>query len=170
MPHGEPRCGNCGTSLISGSFHSCKPAWDEENASLRVEVERLKEEVWQLKASLKAVDESKTEMFHAKESANLQVESFRKALTAIYNHESSQPGVLRAVAFNALNNPDTKKRKGLDGIKMNRDPKWLEKMAKLEGNAPVTAGAWPDVYEPCDRCGAIKPKGEGCLGCAGRKG
>jgi len=62
------------------------------------------------------------------------------------------------------------KRKGLDGIEMNRDPKWLEKMAKLEDNQPVAAGAWPDVYEPCDGCGAIKPKGEGCLGCAGRKG
>ena len=34
-----------------------------------VELDKLKEEVWQLKASLQACDEGRTELFHAKEKA-----------------------------------------------------------------------------------------------------
>jgi hypothetical protein len=41
MPMGEPKCGACGSDLISGAFHHCKPAWDEENAKLRAKIAQL---------------------------------------------------------------------------------------------------------------------------------
>lgn len=42
MAMGEPKCGVCGSDIMSGMFHSCKPAWNEENAALRAEVESFK--------------------------------------------------------------------------------------------------------------------------------
>lgn len=41
-----------------------------------------------------------------RDAALLQIERYQKALSAIQSHGSSEPGVLRAIAFNAINNPD----------------------------------------------------------------
>lgn len=169
MSMGEPKCGSCGSDLMVGMFHQCKPVWDEENNKLSAEVESLRSklessqaEVDRLKVAVethkqdRALDreqlrrangelsmanasiahrdieiqckreqeaavreelrvallqhnETKYAMSDAVTHLNLQVDAYEKALKAIYNHESSQPGILRAIALNALNNPDTKR-------------------------------------------------------------
>lgn len=46
---------------------------------------------------------------------------------------------------------------GLSAIEMNRDPEWLEKMAKLEDNQPVTAGVptIEDLLGECRECNRL---------------
>lgn len=80
MPLGEPKCGVCGSDLMSGMFHTCKPSWDEENATIRAELERWKSacaEYYQAKEKL--TDELK--------AMNLQNGALREALESAFQYE-----------------------------------------------------------------------------------